>query len=206
MEFEKVFDKFDVKMVERDKFLSRFFGIFNEEIVRIWCKSSIEYEDLGRPTIRPINAIGRGKTLDFTLKNVKTGEIYVTEMKCELQYMNYKYLKLQLPEQIYRHENKDAFKWFLKLGKEPDTFEIKVQNNDKGSRETIKVHGAALIWGVVDLKMKEEICNRTGLKEIFSLENMINDLIKEKNKDYFDFLDLRNKWTSNFVESLKKLN
>jgi hypothetical protein len=37
----------------RDKFLSRLFGIFSEEIVRIWCRApDAPYEDLGRPTIR----------------------------------------------------------------------------------------------------------------------------------------------------------
>ena len=82
MELEKVFK---TSLVERDKFLSRVFGIFSEKIVEIWCKSPKgKYKNLGRPTIK-INKDGKGKTLDFALQHKKTGSVYVTEMKCLLQ-------------------------------------------------------------------------------------------------------------------------
>jgi hypothetical protein len=195
MEFEKVFDK---RLVERDKFLSRIFGVFSEKIVEIWCKSPLsDYENLGRPTIKPINETLKGKTLDFTLLKKNTEEIYVTEMKCELQYENYKYLKLISSQQFVHHTKKDAFKWLLELGKNPELFEVKV----KGKKS--EVDGAALIWGTVDASKIDEICNETGLKIVLSLENMINDLIKENNAEYFDLLHQVQAWTSYLIDNLK---
>jgi hypothetical protein len=82
---------FKTNSVERDRFLSRVFGIFSEEIVRIWCRSEIsDFTDLGRPTIKEVDSETRGSTLDLTLQSKSSGKIYVAEMKCELQYQNYK--------------------------------------------------------------------------------------------------------------------
>ena len=37
----------------RDKYLSRLFGLFSEEVVRTWCACpEAAYLDLGRPTLR----------------------------------------------------------------------------------------------------------------------------------------------------------
>ena len=68
-EFENIFRRDDSKPNFRDKFLSRMFGIFSEEIVRTWCDNLKSlYEDLGRPTLKNNNnSGGRGWTLDFTL-------------------------------------------------------------------------------------------------------------------------------------------
>ncbi len=53
----------------RDKFFSRLFGIFNEEIVRCWGKApQAPYEEIGRPTVKSIGA-KRGYTLDFTFRS-----------------------------------------------------------------------------------------------------------------------------------------
>ena len=36
----------------RDKFLARLFGLFSEDLVRLWCRNpKAPYEDLGRPNI-----------------------------------------------------------------------------------------------------------------------------------------------------------
>lgn len=88
-----IFDQiFDIQRADRsnntirDKYLSRVFGIFNEEFVRIWSRSDVSpYEDLGRPTIYDNDNSDRGSTLDFTLKDKTTSKIYVAEMKCEIQ-------------------------------------------------------------------------------------------------------------------------
>ena len=61
----------------------------------MWAKDDrAPYEDLGRPTIRsPEEA--RGHTLDFALKDRATGKVYVTEMKCEIEYLNFRYFILE---------------------------------------------------------------------------------------------------------------
>lgn len=61
--FERLFRSGNARA---DKFMSRLFGIFSEDIVRCWAKDpQCPYEDLGRPTLkRPDEK--RGYTLDFT--------------------------------------------------------------------------------------------------------------------------------------------
>jgi hypothetical protein len=88
----------------RDKFISRFLGIFSENIARIYFSSPYsDYKDLGRPTINKKNMSDRGSTLDFTLENKKTKKIYICEMKCELEFEKYKYLELNDIRQIKHH-------------------------------------------------------------------------------------------------------
>jgi hypothetical protein len=83
----------------RDNFLSRVFGIFSEEVVRHWCANPRStYVDLGRPTLYGTD--GKWHTLDFTLQDQATSEIYVAEMKCELAYDNYRYLRLTDTHQL----------------------------------------------------------------------------------------------------------
>ena len=47
----------------RDKYLSRLFGIFSEEVVRAWCTlPTARYEDIGRPYLKRKHET-RGHTL-----------------------------------------------------------------------------------------------------------------------------------------------
>ena len=100
----------------RDKFLSRLFGIFSEEIVRCWGRAvQAPYEDLGRPTVKSFCA-KRGFTLDFTFRSRDNGAIYIAEMKCELEYENYRYLTLETPTQLDHHGN-EAFQTFSNVAR-----------------------------------------------------------------------------------------
>ena len=84
----------------RDKFLSRLFGIFNDEVVGAWCSlPNTPYEDLGRPNLKRSDE-NRGHILDFTLRDHANGRLYIAEMKCELEYEGYRYLLLDSPEQF----------------------------------------------------------------------------------------------------------
>src|SRR3954451_21716212 len=109
----------------RDKFLSRVFGIFSEQIVRIWCRMpQAPYEDVGRPTLRPLDNYsgfpsGKGYTLDFAFRSRANNTIYPGELKSELEFMNYRYLTLRSADQLEHHQ-KDAFKAFLDAAKHPE--------------------------------------------------------------------------------------
>mgnify|MGYP000523508818 CR=1 FL=1 len=73
----------------RGKYLSRVFGIFSEEIVRIWAADPrAPFEDLGRPTLRVDGEDGYS-TLDFTLRSRDTELIFPAELKCEIEYQGY---------------------------------------------------------------------------------------------------------------------
>jgi hypothetical protein len=78
--FEMIFDRGDVG---RANFLSRLFGLFSEEVVRIWCaQPAARYEDLGRPTLTE-QGKSRGYTLDFLLRERDSGSLFVAELKAK---------------------------------------------------------------------------------------------------------------------------
>ena len=68
--FEEFFKK-EGKEPIRAKFLSRVFGVFSEELVRIWANDSrAPYANLGRPTLRQSDAGVKSKSCcKFTLSN-----------------------------------------------------------------------------------------------------------------------------------------
>jgi len=203
MELEKVFH---TSLIERDKFLSRIFGIFSEKIVEIWCSDERPrrvYKNLGRPTIKELDKNEKGYTLDFTLKNIATGKTYATEMKCLLEYGGHQYLRLKSTEQLDRlFKNKKAFKMFRALSQDFSTYEVKVHKN--GKIEKIAINGTVLIWGAVDPTLTDGICKQTGITEILSVEKIINDLINEKNHAYFKLLDKVSTWITYLTKNLKK--
>lgn len=103
--FESLFKK-EGKEPTRAKFLSRVFGIFSEEIVRIWANDSrAPYANLGRPTLRQFDTSKRF-TLDFTFQHRVTNKIYVVEMKCEIEYENFRYMVLTETQQLKHHKKR----------------------------------------------------------------------------------------------------
>ena len=68
--FDDVIEK---STLNHDNFISRIFGIFNEEIVRIWCGNpNSSYEDLGRPSLyKRANILGLLLISLFRIKKVK---------------------------------------------------------------------------------------------------------------------------------------
>ena len=86
----------------RGKYLSRIFGIFSEEIVRMWASDHrCPYEDLGRPTLRR-KGKKAGYTLDFTLRHKETGKSYVAELKLMCRPSN-AFKSMRLNSGVMRH-------------------------------------------------------------------------------------------------------
>ncbi len=179
----------------RDKFLARLFGIFSEEIVKIWCESKDAlYANLGRPRIF-IPPSKKGYTWDFTLKSRNNGKIYVAEMKCWVEYQNYKFLTLQSVDQLTEFSS-PAFDVFLKAAKNPSRCKVKVEG------ETKPVAGAVLIWGDVSRAGRKSVKKRTGIAGVLSLKEMIDDLVTRGNTSYVDFLNKLNLWCNDFFKNL----
>jgi len=153
----------------RDKFLSRLFGLFNEEVVRHWCRyPEAPYEDLGRPSLYEPGE-RRGYTLDFTLRRRATGEVFVAEMKCELEFQGYRYLRLTSANQV-RHHRTPAFQRLLRLAKQPEAFEVRVAG------QPVQVHGAVLVWGATDPNGCVAVQEEYGFSEVLSVERMLDDM------------------------------
>jgi len=180
----------------RDKFLSRLFGIFNEDIVRIWCRASQSlYENVGRPTIKPV-AGGKGYTLDFALRRKQTEDIFISEMKCELEYEEYKYLILTSPIQLDHHKGA-AFQLFLDSVRHQDNYTITIHG------KVHKTSGAILIWGHCTAEGRSSVRAFYGFDTVLSLQDIIDDLRAWKNDEYITFLNDRKAWCDHLFTDLR---
>lgn len=120
----------------RDNYLSRVFGMFSEEPIRIWSRcGDAPYLDLGRPTIRR-PGVPNGSTIDFALQSRASGKIYPAELKCELAYSQYRYLSLTSSDQVRRHvkENKEAFARFIDCARNAVAYDVFVRGSASPSK------------------------------------------------------------------------
>lgn len=172
----------------RDKFLSRLFGIFNEEIIRIWCRDSRSpYVDLGRPSVLAPNS-DRTSVLDFTLEHTKSGSRFVAEMKCEMEYENYKYLVLTDPSQLEHHKKK-AFADLLVATRTPNTVTVTVA--DGYHRRPVEAVGGILIWGSVSAEGRTAVIDKYGFADVISLEESMADLNRWNSLEFKEYVTLR---------------
>ena len=192
-------DIFCSKNVARDKFLSRIFGIFNEEIVRTWCKNpNAPYENLGRPVLKN-SPVERGWTLDYGLKSRKDGRVFVAEQKCELEFQNYQYLRLKSLHQLDHHTG-GAFTRFRDFAKRPSRYIVIV------SGKPVSAAGAILVWGSVDEECTGELKKETGIQNILSLEKIISDLVVWADPEYQHLINEREKWCQELFSALAGLS
>ena len=179
----------------RDKFLSRLFGLFSEQVVRAWCACpEASYEDLGRPTLY-VTGQTRGSTIDFTLRRREGGQTYAAELKCELEYDGYTYLRLTSVDQL-RHHTLPAFVRFMMLAKEPGAVEVRL-----GGRPT-PVDGAILVWGATTGEGRAEVSAACGFADILSVEDMLTDLARWQPDAWTSFIDRYRGWTTELFDLL----
>jgi hypothetical protein len=191
--FESLFHSSDSP---RDKFFARLFGIFNEEIVRCWAKApQSPYTDLGRPTLK-LPGEQRGYTLDFALQSKNDGKVYLAEMKCEMEFENYRYLTLELPIQLDHHKQ-PAFHRFLDAAQNPNQYMVTV----KGRPQTI--NGSILVWGKCTDEGRISVMAHYGLGDILSLEAVIHDLISWQNQDYAELIAKYERWCGELFTGLR---
>lgn len=179
----------------RAKYLSRLFGVFSEQIVRIWAADPRSpYEDLGRPTLR-LKGEPRGSTLDFTFAHRTTGKIYVVEMKCEIEYQDFKYLVLTDPSQLLHHK-KPAFDAFLSVAAQDPQVQVFLKNNQ------IDVAGAILIWGAATPEGRQLVQTQHKLAAILTVADIVQDLQTWQNEQYRELLLQRKIWATELFDGL----
>lgn len=182
----------------RDKLLSRLFGIFNEEVVRIWSRcSAAPYRDLGRPTLRRQGS-DAWATLDFLLASRRDGRVFVAEMKCELEYERYKYLTLTAPSQL-EHHRKPAFDFFLQAAREPSSVTA------SASGGTVPVHGAILLWGDATDAGRAATMARYGLADVLTVSAIVEDLNRWQPPEWTTFVADRQGWANELFDGLRAL-
>lgn len=194
-EFPSIFCKTDSPQA-RGKYLSRVFGIFSEEIVRIWASDpNCPYEDLGRPTLRNLQD-NLGSTLDFALRHKSTGKLYVTELKCEIEYQNYRYLILSNISQL-NHHKKPAFLALLEVAGENSKQQIYLNG------KLVLTDGAILIWGAATPVGRLAVIEAHGFFDVLTIEGIIKDLKYWENKPYQLLIDQRRLWTNEMFNALQ---
>ncbi len=189
-DIEQLFRSGDPK---RDNFLSRVFGIFNEEIVRMWCANpNSPLLDLGRPTVYTPEE--KRHTLDFTFRD-QNNAIFVAEMKCELAYDGYRYLRLTESAQLDHHQG-DAFLRFLELASPGHSLVAKVGGSP------IRVDGVMLVWGATTAPGIESVKSKRGIADVLSVEVMIGDLRRWDDAQWKQRVEQLRGWCSEMFDFL----
>lgn len=182
-------------LAARGKYLSRVFGIFSEEIVRIWASDPrAPYEDLGRPTLRA-EGEKSGSTLDFTFRSRETGKVYVAELKCEIEYQDYRYLVLAESRQL-GHHSKPAFAALLAAATKQPQLRAYV------AKKEIQIDGAILVWGAATPEGITLVCAEKGFSAVLTLAEIINDLQSWKSEAYRALLESRRAWSNQMYDAL----
>ena len=180
----------------RDKYLSRLFALFAEQVVREWCAfPSTPYEDLGRPTLYDPGQTW-GHTIDFTLRRRDSGRTYVAELKCELEYEGYRYLRLTGADQLRHHTSLVAFARFLRVASDPMAFDVRC----KGRAEP--VHGAILVWGAVAPEGRDAVMKEYAFADVLSVEAMLADLHAWAPVGWTELVSRHRCWTDGLFDFL----
>ncbi|WP_413187510.1 hypothetical protein [Paraburkholderia sacchari] len=175
--------------------MSRVFGIFAEELVRIWADDPhCPYEDLGRPTITKRGDTSRS-TLDFTLHHKASRKVFVAELKCEIEYQGYKYLTLSDVQQL-DHHNKAAFDALLDSARAPTEQRVLVKGKE------VRIDGAILIWGATTPEGRRAVMREKGFFNVLAMTNIINDLRSWRPELYCQFVEDRRSWTTDLFDAL----
>jgi hypothetical protein len=179
---------------ERGSFLSRIFGIFNEEVIRIWARDGRSPYNIHerRPTLHEGS---RRYTLDFLFE--KCGALFVSEMKCEIQYQNYRYWRLDDPEQLKHHCTKRAFELFLELSRDARSVSV------KAGGEPVEVVGTVLVWGAATARGVLAVRDHSGISDVLTVEGCIRDLLEWDNPEYLRLLSEREQWISSMFTGLR---
>lgn len=179
----------------RDKYISRLFALFGEQVVHRWCACpEAPYEDLGRPTLCDPGQT-RGHTIDFTLQRRDSDRIYVAELKCELEYEGYRHLRLTSADQV-RHHTSPAFGKFLRTASDPTAFDVR----RKGNREP--VDGAILVWGAVAPEGREAVMSEYAFADVLSVEAMLADLHTWSPVGWTELVSRYRDWTDELFDFL----
>jgi hypothetical protein len=174
--------------------LSRIFGIFSEEIVRLWCAHpEAPYDDLGRPALR--GADKSASTLDFSFQRRHDGAMFVGELKCELEYQGYRYMVLENCNQL-THHNKEAFAAFLRAARSPGECSVSVKGKE------IVVEGAILVWGDATAEGRQAVMQQYLFADVLTVADVLRDLNRWNSPRWRDFISERRAWVNEMFDGL----
>jgi hypothetical protein len=138
---------------------------------------------------------GAWHTLDFTLQSRTCGDCFVAELKCELEYEGYKYLRLDRSQQLDHHVG-NAFKAFLAFASDPQATDVTVA----GKR--VSPAGAILVWGAVSNDGVMATKRTFGFHDVLSVETMISDLRRWESDVWKQRVDELRGWAGELFDYL----
>jgi hypothetical protein len=196
--FQRIFQGDDSA---RAKFLSRVFGIFSEDVVKLWTSDSrAPYKNLGRPTLSKRGTDGPKHILDFTLRDRhKKEKTFVAEMKCEIEYQNFKYFILQSNRQLDHHK-KQAFEAFLQAARSPNDWKVSTKEGE------IPIKGAILIWGCATPDGKRQVKQHRSIHEVLTIAEICRDLRSWNCEKFKRLLTDRQRWCDEMFSGLLDAN
>jgi hypothetical protein len=180
---------FKVNNPKHAKFIARVFGIFSEEIVKVWAEDSrAPYKNLGRPTLRKRGEPAEKWTLDFTLEDRRNGQVFVVEMKCEIELLKFKYFILERDDHLNHHTKRAFVHAFLGAAKSPNDWDVAVAG------KITNINGAILIWGDATQAGKDHVKNSKSLHEVLTIAEMRQDLCRWNSQEFKRLIADRQQW------------
>ncbi|MBK9222222.1 MAG: hypothetical protein IPO16_08865 [Saprospiraceae bacterium] len=184
-------------------FLSRIFGVFSEEIVKIWCdnKNNNDFEYIGKPHIKEGNK--RPIVLDHLLKSKNT--YFIVEQKNFHGYKNGKLSSMEDTDEFFKNfeswsigksKNQKSKAWdiFINFTKKPK--EVKYDGKIIPQAKTL------LIWSKGTDVGRYKFVQKYGISKVLFLEQMKNDLIKWKDPAYIKLIKDKKKWIAQLFNDL----
>lgn len=95
---------------------------------------------------------------------------FVAELKSEMAFDNYRYLRLRSIEQLRAERRGGAFRAFLDLAQDPTAYDVRLAGC------AVRIDGAVLIWGATTAVGRSAAIDHFALADVLSLEGMLADL------------------------------
>lgn len=186
-------------------FLSRIYGVFSEEIVKIWCdnENNKEFEYIGKPHIN----IGNRKPLelDHLLKSKNT--YFIVEQKNFHGYKNGKLASMEDTDSFFKNfetwskeksKNQKSKAWDIFINFREHPKEVKYNGESFPDIKTL------LIWskGTPEGKRKFIENSGIGVSEVLFLLDIKNDLIQWDDQKYKELIKGKKEWIDELFNDL----
>ena len=131
----------------------------------------------------------------------KDSRLFITEMKCWLEYQKYKYLTLENKDQLCHPDlsgkpGKPAFRLFLKAAKSPQSVTVKC----KGKK--VDISGSILVWGRTIESGSLDVKSYYSIHDVISTESVVADLVKWEDAEYKKLIDQYQLWSDQLFNGL----
>jgi hypothetical protein len=188
-------------------FLSRFFGTFNQEILKLWCENE-NNKDFKYLKSEPSLYIDQNKKprLDHLIEY--KGKNFIVEQKAFYGFQNGNLTKMddamdyikrfdQWSLRKIKEQRSKAWVFFVELDFSEEK-EYKVFIKEKA----YQVHGKILVWSQATENGKIKFKEKLKLDHILLIEDMISDLAKWQDVTFKETLKLKQSWIDEIFSEL----